>query len=64
MCKVNDEAAAKAAYEAAIPDCCELRTADEHAEQLMLCWGITKALADGKTVKDSEGCKSCEYCTQ
>lgn len=54
----------KAQYEAAIPDCCELRTADEHAKSLMLCWGITKAIEQGLTQKDSNGCQSCEYCVK
>lgn len=44
-------------YEAHIPSCCSLRTLSEHADSLMLCWGVTSSM-ESATVTD---CGSCEY---
>ena len=49
-----------AEYEAAIPGCCRLRTFDEHAEVLMLCWGITKHIRNGGEGTMSP-CGICEF---
>ena len=35
-------------YEKHIPKCCRLKTYKEHAEQLMLCWGLVRDLEEGK----------------
>lgn len=45
-------------YQAAIPGCCRLRTFQEHAEVLMLCWGITSQLQNG--TKETP-CGMCEF---
>ena len=45
-------------YQAAIPDCCKLRTFEEHAEILMLCWGITKQIETGS---EQTTCGMCEF---
>lgn len=48
-------------YEAAIPSCCELQTFEEHANQLMICWGVAYAVeySSSKTP-----CGECEYNTE
>lgn len=48
----------KQKYEAAIPSCCELQTFDEHADQVMICWGVAYAV-DNNTPKTP--CGECEY---
>lgn len=48
----------KAAYVAAIPGCCRLRTYEEHAEELMLCWGIISQL---KHNSPDTPCGICEF---
>lgn len=42
-------------YVAAIPDCCSLRTLEEHME-IMLCWGLAAAVREGKPMD----CGTCE----
>jgi hypothetical protein len=42
-------------YMNAIPDCCSLRTLDEHRE-IMLCWGLSSAVRDGRSME----CGDCE----
>lgn len=46
-------------YEANIPECCSLKTFQEHADELMLCWGITAAIESGTSKKNN--CGICEY---
>ena len=47
-------------YQAAIPGCCRLRTFEEHAEILMLCWGITRHIHNGNEGPMSP-CGICEF---
>jgi len=42
-------------YAAAIPECCEYRTLAEH-ESIMLCWGLAKAVEEGRTMN----CSGCD----
>lgn len=43
------------AYQAAIPECCTLRTIDEHANELMFCWGLLSAM-DEQREMNCTGC--------
>jgi len=45
-------------YQAAIPGCCRLRTFEEHAEVIMLCWGLTSRILSGYPERS---CGMCEY---
>lgn len=45
-------------YQAAIPGCCRLRTFEEHAEIIMLCWGLTRQI---QTRSAKSPCGMCEY---
>ena len=47
-------------YQAAIPGCCRLRTFEEHAEVIMLCWSITSCIQRGNERLMSP-CGMCEY---
>jgi len=47
----------KEEYESLIPDCCTLRTVEEHMELLLLCWGITHGSVD----KKHECGRECEF---
>ena len=47
-----------AEYQAAIPGCCRLRTFEEHAEVLMLCWGLTSQI---QSRSPDRSCGMCEY---
>lgn len=47
-------------YQAAIPKCCELQTFEEHAEIIMLCWGITYQIRNST---ESTNCGICEFNT-
>lgn len=47
-------------YQAAIPDCCVLRTTKEHVDVIALCWGLTSAIA----AKHEMHCGSCEFATR
>lgn len=44
-------------YEQSIPLCCSLRTFNEHAEALMLCWGLMDAIKADRNMN----CGGCEY---
>lgn len=44
-------------YEKAIPECCSLKTYDEHADYLMLCWGLVSAINNNREMN----CGICEY---
>lgn len=46
-------------YAAHIPDCCKLRTVEEH-EEIMLCWGLTRQIEQGTDRKD-QNCGLCEF---
>lgn len=48
----------KEKYQAAIPKCCEFQTFEEHAEMLMLCWGLARQVRTGG---DATPCGICEY---
>jgi hypothetical protein len=50
----------KEKYQAAIPDCCALRTFMEHAEEIMFCWGIAHQIRTGGK---KTNCGICEYNT-
>lgn len=52
----------EADYTAAIPDCCQFRTAQEHADQLGLCWGLLSHIKTGSDMKCTE--KECPYATR
>lgn len=43
-------------YQAAIPKHCFFQTADEHVEQLMLCWGLLASIEGGYIMN----CGNCE----
>lgn len=45
-------------YQSAIPGCCRLRTYEEHAEELMLCWGLLHQIRSGS---EQATCGMCEY---
>jgi len=45
-------------YEENIPKCCKLKTAKEHKEQLMLCWGLVYDLENG--IFEKECGRECE----
>lgn len=47
-------------YEQSIPTCCALRTFDEHANYLMLCWGLVAAVKEDRLLN----CGECEYATR
>lgn len=55
---IPDNFAAK--YAAAIPECCELRTFNAHAEALGLCSGIMAEIRDNTPPTP---CGMCEYNT-
>ncbi len=44
-------------YEKSIPSSCSLKTYELHADQLMLCWGLTHSIKVGKI----HVCGICEY---
>lgn len=48
----------KEKYQAAIPDCCKLRTFEEHAEEIMFCWGLALQIRTGGK---ETNCGICEY---
>lgn len=50
----------KEKYQAAIPDCCELRTFEQHAEELLFCWGLANQVRENK---EPIKCGMCEYNT-
>ena len=41
-------------YEAAIPGCCTYQTMEAH-EEIMLCWGLVRALENGEKMN----CDNC-----
>ena len=45
-------------YQAAIPGCCRLRTFEEHAEVIMLCWGLTSRIQNRSP---KSPCGMCEF---
>jgi hypothetical protein len=47
-------------YEAHIPKCCRLRTAQEHKDQLMLCWGILSQMEAGIDTSKTECGRECD----
>lgn len=47
-------------YEAAIPECCEFRSYEEHANMLLLCWGLRAAVEAGIPMD----CTGCELATR
>jgi hypothetical protein len=47
-------------YEAAIPECCEYHTLDEHMNGLLLCWGLRLAAEEGRAMD----CTGCELATR
>jgi len=47
-------------YEAAIPECCHYQTFKEHAERLLLCWGILSAMKRNEKMV----CLFCELATR
>lgn len=47
-------------YQAAIPGCCEFQTVEEHAQVLMLCWGLLAAMNNNEKMD----CSGCEYATR
>jgi len=47
-------------YEKAIPDCCVFRTAREHFDNLLLCWGLLAAIERGEPML----CGECEFATR
>jgi hypothetical protein len=47
----------EAQYAAAIPDCCQLQTYEQHAE-MMLCWSLAHRLREGKPVTP-DMCGAC-----
>jgi hypothetical protein len=44
-----------------IPDCCALRTVEEH-EEIMWCWGLQSQIECGTATKD-QNCGLCEMNT-
>jgi len=47
-------------YEAAIPDCCQFRTFQEHYDYLLLCWKVIGASLEQKPMD----CGTCEFATR
>jgi hypothetical protein len=43
-------------YQKAIPLCCSHKTADEHAEVMLYCWGITAGFVQTQGESYCEGC--------
>lgn len=43
-------------YEAAIPKCCAYQTIETH-ENIMLCWGLARAVEEGRKM-------NCDNCTE
>lgn len=43
-------------YEAAIPKCCAYQTIEAH-ENILLCWGLARAVERGETV-------NCDHCDE
>lgn len=50
----------KEKYQAAIPACCELKTIELHASELMMCWGLVNQV---KTNGKPMDCGMCDYNT-
>lgn len=50
----------KQQYERAIPASCALRTFEQHADELLLCWGVSRAIEHGTDVK----CGICPMATR
>jgi hypothetical protein len=48
-------------YAANIPDCCSLRTFEDHTH-IMLCWGLISQIERGTAAKD-QNCGMCEFNT-
>ena len=46
----------KEEYQKAIPKCCRHKTAEEHLDVMMLCWGITAGFVQEK---GESYCKDC-----
>lgn len=44
-------------YQKSIPNCCKLKTYKQHAEELMLCWGLIHSIKVGKI----HNCGICEF---
>jgi hypothetical protein len=44
-------------YQASIPKCCDYQTYEEHAEYLMLCWGLAHQV---RTNGNPTSCGICE----
>jgi hypothetical protein len=51
------KAVTKQQYQEAIPDCCKLRTYEQHKEYLMFCWGLVSSIQQKKPLK----CGICEF---
>ncbi len=47
-------------YEAAIPECCEYHTLEEHENVLLLCWSLRAAVEAGRKMD----CTGCELATR
>ena len=47
-------------YQAAIPIFCKHRTAQHHAERLMLCWSISHGLMRDRAVEGPQWCHNCD----
>lgn len=43
-------------YQEAIPPCCKLKTAQQHLDVILLCWGITHGYVQ------AQGEKYCDKC--
>jgi len=48
-------------YEANIPECCILKTFQEHKEELMLCWVLLHEMGKRMDTKNRKCGKGCDY---
>lgn len=51
-----------ATYQRNIPDCCALKTAKEHFEELGGCWGLLSRISGGVEMGE-DACRGCFYYT-
>lgn len=47
-------------YQDGIPNCCALRTNNEHFEVLGWCWGLLSAIENNRPMD----CSDCEFATK
>lgn len=48
-------------YQAGIPNCCTLRTTQEHIDKIALCWGLVADIECGHDTKNNECGRECWY---